>query len=77
MSTTTKPEIGYKEFCTQWANAVTAASQGNPMVMMMMNLGVSVRCRQCNQLVDVEDAARGSELYCPRCGAGWVIRPNR
>ena len=77
MSTIAKPEIAYKEFCTQWANAVTMASTGDPMAMLMMNVGVKVRCRQCGQLIDGEDAARGSELYCPKCGAGWVVRQSR
>ena len=74
MSKTEKLEVDYKEFCTKWANAVTMASTGNPMAMLAMNLEVKVRCRHCSQLVNGEDAARGSELYCPSCGLGWVVR---
>jgi predicted RNA-binding Zn-ribbon protein involved in translation (DUF1610 family) len=77
MTKTEKPELDYKDFCTKWANAVTSASKGDPMAMMLMNLAVTVRCRSCGKLVNGEDAARGSELYCPSCGVGWVLRQNR
>lgn len=67
-----KKEIEYKEFCTQWATAVTA-SKTNPMALLNMDLNVQVRCRNCKKLVNAEDAVQGTQLYCPKCGAGWVV----
>jgi len=64
-------EVSYQDFAQAWAKAV---STKDPVAMLTMNLSVSVRCRNCRSLVNGEDSVRGSELYCPKCGAAWVVR---
>ena len=64
-------EVSYQDFTSNWAKAI---STKDPIAILTMNLSVLVRCRSCNQLVNGEDSVKGSELYCPKCGAAWVVR---
>jgi hypothetical protein len=73
MATENEDEAKYKEFCTQWAKAIEDGRNNNPLTMLLLNLNVQVRCRSCHNLINGEDAVLGAELYCPKCGAGWVV----
>jgi hypothetical protein len=73
MSTKGEKEVEYKEFCTQWAKAIEDSRKNNMMTMLLLDLTVQVRCRGCNNLIKGEDAVRGAELYCNKCGIGWVV----
>jgi hypothetical protein len=65
-----RPEMTYQEFTANWAKAVATK---DPFAILSMNLSVAVRCRSCKNLINAEDSVKGSELYCPKCSAGWVV----